>query len=527
MPKKLNFLGGMQNYNEHTGEYEPALTGANGQVVKDADGDGKAHEGGKKQQPYLHVSQGRKLSPKELDEETRKVFKTRDEAIKFAEEHKESMGEEGYANAKKRIDRAFPQEQDFNDPKEANRYKEQERDFNAPKKHDYSQIFDEDYQRSYGIPKFEDETDIKTLNDIVEKAMEYDGEEGAIDISNNAMERIGELTTFTEEEQDKLASGTGEEIMDILRSKERTTKNESRKDKYGNPLVSDEAFKVGQEAVKKYLKENTEDLETLKKSNVFIGGLTDEISDALTKAGLNEDYNLTYQDYNEIIGSVIGEEVDTEAYEENATKGWTGKKYSGYESGKEQIKPSGYIDDADKVALVPDLIDKGYSSDEAHDILFEARDEIVKSGKDVDYKSLKEYIDKKQPKAAKEQPKQKAPEYKKGVPGEDYTFYEDGTFNTKHRSPSSSFEEASVQYEGLNKFYGYDLEEMVYGENGFMKEKYPNGFPDFKGDILYSSKHWDEFEDWAKEKYGVDLDKIRKDNFEEYKKSHEPTPRYF
>ena len=354
MPKKLNFLGGMQNYNEHTGEYEPALTGANGQVVKDADGDGKAHEG----------------------------------------------------------------ERDFNDPKQADRYKEQERDFNLPNKHDYSQIFDEDYQRSYGIPNFKDETDIKKLNDIVEKAMEYDGEEGAIDISNNAMERIGELTTFTEEEQDKLASGTGEEIMEILRSKE------SKKE-------------------------------------------------------------------------------------------------------DDELQPSGYIDDADKVALVPDLIDKGYSSDEAHNILFEARDEIVKSGKDVDYKSLKEYIDKKQPKVAKEQPKQKAPTYQKGVPGEDYNFYEDGNFSVKHRSPNSSFEEASVMYEGLNKFYGYDLETMVYGEDGFMKEKYPNGFPDFKGDILYSSKHWDEFEDWAKDKYGIDFEQIRKDNFEEYKKTKEPNPSIF
>lgn len=31
MPKKLNFLGGMQNYNAQTGEYEPALKGPNGE----------------------------------------------------------------------------------------------------------------------------------------------------------------------------------------------------------------------------------------------------------------------------------------------------------------------------------------------------------------------------------------------------------------------------------------------------------------------------------------------------------------
>lgn len=102
------------------------------------------------------------------------------------------------------------------------------------KKHDYSEIFDEDYQRSWGIPDFKDENDIKTLNDIVEKAMGYDGDESAIDISNNAMERIGELVSFTEEEQDKLASGTGEEIMEILRNKEKVS---SGRDKELNDMI--------------------------------------------------------------------------------------------------------------------------------------------------------------------------------------------------------------------------------------------------------------------------------------------------
>ena len=114
----------------------------------------------------------------------------------------------------------------------------------------------------------------------------------------------------------------------------------------------------------------------------------------------------------------------------------------------------------------------------------------------------------------------------KGVPGKDYSFYEDGTFSTKHRQAASSFEEPSVEYEGLGRFYGLNLENMVYGENGFMKDKYPNGFPDFNGDVLYSSKHWDEFEDWAKEKYGVDLEQIRKDNFKEFNKRNKPYPRF-
>lgn len=109
------------------------------------------------------------------------------------------------------------------------------------KKQDYSKIFDEDYQRSWGIPDFKDENDVKTLNDIVEKAMEYDGEEGAIDISNNAMERIEELVKFSPEEQDKLASGTGEEIMDILRSKE--TKSQSLNISQGHKLSQKELDK--------------------------------------------------------------------------------------------------------------------------------------------------------------------------------------------------------------------------------------------------------------------------------------------
>lgn len=113
-------------------------------------------------------------------------------------------------------------------------------------------------------------------------------------------------------------------------------KSADRKDKYGNPLVSDDAFKVGQKAAKEYLEESLKynSLDSLKKSNVFLGYIQDKISDALEQAGLNPDYDLTYQDLNEIIGSVTGEEIDFEDYEGNATKGWTGKKYSGYNPNK-------------------------------------------------------------------------------------------------------------------------------------------------------------------------------------------------
>jgi len=244
MPKKLNFLGGMQNYNEANGEYEPALTGANGQVVKDADGDGVSHEG--KKQTYDKM---RKFLAKEgypvdsySDEEVDRAFTSLEKSIdaeddKWRNKQKEkekltfekviksadddTLDEEFGKDTPERKLVGAIKEQDFNDPKERESLKEEEKEFNAPQKHDYSQIFDEDYQRSYGIPNFSDENDVKKLNDIVEKAMEYDGDDAAIDISNNAMDRIGELVSFTDEEQDKIASGTGEEIMGILRSKEK------------------------------------------------------------------------------------------------------------------------------------------------------------------------------------------------------------------------------------------------------------------------------------------------------------------
>lgn len=41
MPKKLNFLGGMQNYNAENGQYEPALVGGNGQPLQKGDADNK------------------------------------------------------------------------------------------------------------------------------------------------------------------------------------------------------------------------------------------------------------------------------------------------------------------------------------------------------------------------------------------------------------------------------------------------------------------------------------------------------
>lgn len=123
---------------------------------------------------------------------------------------------------------------------------------------------------------------------------------------------------------------------DLAEKNEKTNgsraKNPNRHDKWGNELLSDEAFNVGLEAGKSYLDYVTKynDLSTLKRSNVFLGGLDETITNAITNNGFNPKNDTTYQDKNEIIGNLLGEEVDMEKYGIDATKGFTGKKYIGY-----------------------------------------------------------------------------------------------------------------------------------------------------------------------------------------------------
>ena len=72
------------------------------------------------------------------------------------------------------------------------------------------------------------------------------------------------------------------------------------------------------------------------------------------------------------------------------------------------------------------------------------------------------------------------------------------------RMGSLSQEIGSI-YDHLSDYYGVDFNDLVYGDKGFMKTKYPQGFPDFKGDLVYSQKYGDEFEKWAKENRGIDF----------------------
>ena len=172
--------------------------------------------------------------------------------------------------------------------------------------YDYTKMSDDEIYNAYlgELEQYGDE-----LNEEIRKNLKKD--------ENNSFDQIN-------------AKRMGKELPKSEETK-KSHKSADRKDKYGNPLVSDDAFKVGQKAAKEYLDQlnKGEGFDAAKGSFVTLGGFRDAISDALEQAGLNPDYDLTYQDLNEIIGSVTGEEVDFEDYEGNG-KGWTGKKYSGY-----------------------------------------------------------------------------------------------------------------------------------------------------------------------------------------------------
>jgi len=73
-----------------------------------------------------------------------------------------------------------------------------------------------------------------------------------------------------------------------------------------------------------------------------------------------------------------------------------------------------------------------------------------------------------------------------------------------------SLEESQSQeigdfYRKFSKDQGIDLDELVYGDDGFMKSCYPEGFPDFNGDVIYSQKYWEEFEKWLRDTKGIEL----------------------
>ena len=54
----------------------------------------------------------------------------------------------------------------------------------------------------------------------------------------------------------------------------------------------------------------------------------------------------------------------------------------------------------------------------------------------------------------------------------------------------SQAQEIAKCYEDFSKEYNVNLGELVYGEDGFMNSCYPEGFPDFNGDVIFSEKYW-------------------------------------
>ena len=85
-------------------------------------------------------------------------------------------------------------------------------------------------------------------------------------------------------------------------------------------------------------------------------------------------------------------------------------------------------------------------------------------------------------------------------------FYLDDIDNFEEENLNESqSQEIGKYYDDFSKKYNIDLNELVYGEDGFMNSCYPDGFPDFAGDVIYSEKYWNEFEKWLKDTKGIEL----------------------
>lgn len=88
----------------------------------------------------------------------------------------------------------------------------------------------------------------------------------------------------------------------------------------------------------------------------------------------------------------------------------------------------------------------------------------------------------------------------------------------------SQSQEIRQIYDNLAKKYGVDVEDLVYGVDGFYYNVYPTYWnetfssfyntkapgtdtkkPTFNGDLVYDPKSWKEFEDWCKKAKGIDL----------------------
>lgn len=178
----------------------------------------------------------------------------------------------------------------------------------------------------------------ETDTEKMEKLKKMEASRG-VNVKKTPTEQAKEITKQKEANYNKTTSWEKNQDIDWDLAEEnekvnaKNSKNQNRTDKYGNALVSDEAFKVGQEALKSYIgymdKYGTP-LNKLKQSNVGLRYMQEIVNNSIINNGFNPNNDITEQDLNEIIGSVIGEEVNTGEYERMEGKGYTGKKYTGY-----------------------------------------------------------------------------------------------------------------------------------------------------------------------------------------------------
>lgn len=98
-----------------------------------------------------------------------------------------------------------------------------------------------------------------------------------------------------------------------------------------------------------------------------------------------------------------------------------------------------------------------------------------------------------------------ADDKKEKAKAEDEKAIDDADADRDDKLNESQSQEIGSYYDKLSEINGFDLNELVYGEDGFMANCYPEGFPDFAGDVIYSEKYWNEFMDWAKNKKGIEI----------------------
>ena len=156
----------------------------------------------------------------------------------------------------------------------------------------------------------------------------------------------------------------------------------------------------------------------------------------------------------------------------------------------------GYLEETDTAYIQSDLDDP-----ENADLLLDDMEEyIMDKYYDEAYEEAEEYVD-----SDDFDPEMASLEE---VDEDDYDYddadYDEDAYEDDMLEESVTQELGDI-YSALDKKYNLNLDELIHGKDGFMETKYPDGFEDFKGDIVYSQKYWKEFEQWLKDTKGIDL----------------------